>query len=82
MKHSNLFGEEIIELKWEDLPDYGDLMTLQEFEDCVVNGAFIDYDGHGHYASQTQESDAIVYPSDLMGRGFDRNFTHVIWYNR
>lgn len=51
--------EEIMELdrelrlikpyKTTDMPDFGTVMTLNEFKNSVKNGVFIDYDGYGHY---------------------------------
>jgi hypothetical protein len=65
-----------------DIPDYGAHMTLQEFRQCVESGGFIDYDGHGCLATDTQESDIVIIPSQLKTTKIDPKFTHVVWYNR
>lgn len=73
---------------WKPLPDYGDLMTLEEFTENVRDGGFTDYDGTGYYASEHLESNVEV---DLHRAGEEwdpepapssRKFTHVMWYNR
>lgn len=72
------------EIKMRDLPDYGDHMTLEEWISNVKCGGFIDYDGFGYLATETQESNIVIHPSDLqyMEGLFDPKFTHVMWYNK
>lgn len=67
---------------YKEVPDYGDHMTLEEFRENVECGGFIDYDGFGHLATATQESDVRIYPSDLKTMKIDVKYTHVVWYNR
>jgi len=71
----------------EALPDYGDLMTVEDF----LEAGFIDYDGHGQAVK-----DGLVaeYPVNretgwpdwiLPSQGIDaipEDATHVIWFNR
>lgn len=65
------------------LPTYGDLMTLTDFMDDVKAGYFIDYDGHGNYATETEMSNKRIYPSDVKkGDVETERFTHVVWFNR
>ena len=66
----------------KELPSYGDLMTLKEFIDCVRGGGFIDYDGHGSYATETECSNLTVRPSDILTEKYRKDFTHVMWFNR
>jgi hypothetical protein len=63
----------------ESLPDYGDHMTLENFLDCVKTGLFIDYDGHGCYATATQMTNKIIRPCD---REVDHSYSHVVWFNK
>lgn len=65
-----------------DLPDFGDLMTIEEFKGHVESGMFIDYDGTGYYATSTQESDLYARPSDIRAGIIDNRFTHIAWYNK
>lgn len=71
-------------VEWDDIPDYGDLMTIEEWIECVESGGFIDYDGHGNYSNGEKVSDHIVHPSDVAAEQIIKrdDFTHVVWYNR
>jgi len=66
----------------EDLDDIGDHMTMEDFEANCAAGGFINYDGHGYYASETQQCDIIIMPSEVISRNIRTDFTHVKWYNR
>ena len=67
------------------IPHGTDVMTLDEFIECVEDGSFIDYDGHGNWATQTHLLPFVnVYPSNVR-KHKDRIpdwVTHVCWYNR
>jgi len=64
------------------IPDYGDLMTVEQFEDGVRSTCFTDDDGHGFYASETRMSDTPCTPSDVRRLGINKSFTHVVWFNK
>ena len=64
------------------LPDYGDVMSLEEFIDCCKSGGFIDYDGHGSYVKDGQRTDITVYPSDVEHGAIRKEFDKIIWFNR
>lgn len=68
--------------KGEPLPDYGAHMPLAEFISCCESGFFIDYDGVGNYASATEMFPQEVYPSDVQRKNIDRQFSHVVWFNK
>lgn len=69
--------------------EFGDPIPVKEWVELARNGSFIDYDGHGNFATQLKDSEWIVgtpnvYPSDikiydLIPPDFA---THVIWYNK
>lgn len=63
----------------EPIPEYGILMTIQEFEkNC---GMFTDYDGFGCLAvADSMSAEVTVNPSDVPLP--DVGFTHVVWFNR
>lgn len=65
-----------------DIPDYGDKISLEDFILCCKSGAFINYDGFGCYATETQESDIEIYPSDVVANEYRKDFPFIIWYNR
>lgn len=69
-------------ITWKPLPDYGDLITIEDFEYAVLHNAFIDYDGYGYYAMKDKMSDVKIWPSKFEEKGRDNRFTHVVWFNR
>ena len=73
--------EDMNEVHWEELPDYGDLMTLDEFQSSVDVGLFIDYDGHGRYATESKMSRFETWPSKFKINR-DNRFSHIVWFNR
>lgn len=64
-----------------DFPNYGDLLTKDEFLENVKYGAFIDYDGEGRLATESQETNWCVWPS-IANSKWPEWATHVMWYNR
>lgn len=64
------------------IPDYGDLMTIQEFISCVQSGGFIDYDGFGNYSDGVIMYDDELRPSDITKRNCLKNYSHIVWFNR
>jgi len=65
----------------EPLPDYGDLIPWEEFQEDVKNGYLIDYDGYGRLATKTKASDMYITPS-IAKEIKPGIFTHVLWFNR
>lgn len=65
------------------LPDYGDLMTLDEFISCVRLDLFTDDDGGGcYYATEAGMSYEEVSPSDIRCGIINNKWTHVVWFNK
>jgi len=75
---------EQIPIKWNDIPTYGDKMTIQDFISCCESGGFIDSDGSGYYANETNESNIPALPSMITSGKITKRpeLTHVIWYNK
>ena len=72
-----------MKIEWESLPDYGDLMTVKDFMECVESRCFIDYDGHGYLAIKDKMSNQKIWPSLVKdGPLIDPQFTHIVWFNR
>lgn len=69
-------------IKYEPLPNYGDIMTLESFINAIECGAFIDYDGFGEYISANKLTGILVKPSDLKYNKIRKEFNHIIWFNR
>lgn len=70
------------DVEFEDHPDYGDLMTLEEWVETCSCGSFIDYDGHGNLSTVDKCSNIEVYPSISKIVKYPEWATHVLWYNR
>ena len=68
--------------KMSPIPNYGDHMTLEDFKEACESWCFIDDDGHGYYASETEESSIPICPSDFDSDCVRDDFTHVVWYNK
>lgn len=65
----------------EALPNYGDLMTVQDFRDDCEAGNFIDYDGYGHpVKNNLQDTSIHICPSRQHQIPIDA--THIMWFNR
>jgi hypothetical protein len=60
----------------------GHLMTWDEFGEACDAGEFIDYDGHGYLATETQVSDRRIWPSNMKDAVRPDWCTHVLWFNR
>jgi hypothetical protein len=59
-----------------------DIYTIAAFNTCVQLGSFIDYDGHGYFATATMRSKFIISPSAWRDAVPPEGATHVVWYNR
>ena len=65
-----------------DIPNYADVMPLNDFIDCCNSGGFIDYDGSGNYVLDGMETDITIHPSDVKHGAIRWEFDSVAWYNR
>jgi hypothetical protein len=68
---------------WEPLEkyNYGDLMTVEEFENSVELGFLIDYDGYGYAVKDNLvDNSADIYPSEA--ELIPKWVTHIIWFNK
>lgn len=57
---------------------YGDLFTIDEWNEAVGQGVFIPYDGTGYYGTDTEEF--TEYPVFVTTP--PEEATHVWWYNK
>jgi hypothetical protein len=68
------------------IPDYCDLMTIENWIDLCKDGVFIDYDGFGYFSDGEVEFDeeGEVYPSMLKHpKKFNpKHHKFIAWYNR
>jgi len=61
--------------------DCGDLLTKEEFAQCVEDGSFIPYDSVGYYTDGKvyRHLNIVDFDPDLIRKS---PFTHVIWFNK
>ena len=64
------------------IPEYGHKMTREEFEEQVHDGLIIDWDGSGYYSTETEMSWLPARPSAIQASEVEREFTHVVWFNK
>lgn len=72
---------------FRDFSGPGTLMTISEFLDNVDNLSLIGFDGSGCLATETQESNVWVTPSNVMEvltnhPKYREWATHVMWFNK
>ena len=66
----------------ESLPEYGTLMSFEEFVAYSKTGLLVNYDGQGRYATSDQASNICIFPSDILSGEYRHDFSHVIWFNK
>lgn len=70
------------EAQWRPIPEYGDLFTVEQFKEMCDSGCLINSDGSGEYATETACSRVEALPSDFKRGIINRDYTHVVWYNK
>lgn len=67
-----------------NIEDGGDLLTITEWLKMVREGSLIDDDGSGYLATNKEESDVPIQPSDIthLCLTLPSWATHVRWYNK
>ncbi len=72
------------DIKYETIPDYGTVMSKQEFIDACNRKEFVDGDGIGNWATPFKMSNQEIKPSDIKdGELLDsKAFTHVVWFSK
>lgn len=77
--------EKSITLALTEFPDYGSLLTREEFDSFVQAELFIDYDGYGYLATEEGYVQLLkVLPSEwyYFKMYAPEELTHVLWFNR
>ena len=65
----------------QPIPDYGDLMTVEVFNEACEDMMFTDYDGHAHLSDgKMMDGEIVVSPSvrTLLVCGA----SHIVWFNK
>jgi len=65
-----------------ELPDYGTVMSLDNFISNCECGGFINSDGFGRYVKDDKETDIEIYPSDIKNKNLRKEFDSIVWYNK
>jgi len=60
----------------------GDIFPIEKFKSMCEYGGFMNSDGYGEYATESQRSDIEIHPSDFKHKTIRTDFTHVVWYNK
>ena len=70
-------------IKLEPIKDVDYHTPLKEFMENVKEGNFVDYDGHGVFATEDEKSSIYFTPSELKKKTIKIPAwaTHVVWYN-
>lgn len=61
---------------------YGDIFTINDFIDCVKDGMFIDYDGHGYFHDGENKTKESVECNVEFLKSFVEKYPYVCWYNK
>jgi len=69
-------------VQFTTIPDYTDLMTIQDWIDCCDDGCLTDDDGCGELATNKEVSNVVIAPSDRKTMKIPDWATHVAWYNK
>lgn len=84
-KHSPFFDDSAKEYPYDmPVPDYGDLMTVEEFRNDVESTCLVDYDGIGSLAKMIDGEVKVswnrISPSQVDS--IPPDVTHVVWFNK
>jgi hypothetical protein len=63
-------------------PEYDDVMTVEEFIDCVKQGLFIDYDGCGCPMKDGKYDQNIDVSPSTYEQDIPDDATHIVWFNK
>jgi len=65
----------------EEVPDYGHVMTIEEWNEVVDYGMFINYDGFGFFCKDGKmDRNLEVFSPRAIHTATDA--THVCWFNK
>jgi len=75
---------------WTPNPDdpFECVMPILEWEECVADGLFIDYDGFGYFCNPETKLELFgfdVCPSMIGSAAYEQRkaeWTHINWFNR
>lgn len=68
--------------RYRSIEERDDVYTLDDFLETCKSGMFVDSDGSGHYAKEGVIYWADANPSDFMAGRINKEYTHVVWFNK
>lgn len=68
--------------RYRSIEEHDDVYTLDDFLETCKSGMFVDSDGSGHYAKEGVIYWANANPSDFMAGRINKEYTHVVWFNK
>ena len=72
----------VCDYKMEAIPEYCDVMSMEDFVANVHGGGFIDSDGSGNYARGNEMTNITIRPSDIKKEMYRSDFDKVVWFNK
>ena len=69
----------------KELPDYGDLIPIDEWRESVEYGMFTEDDGCGNWVKDgkmTRNWSDHVCDLDVIDEAIEFGITHVMWFNK
>jgi len=76
------------EVTWEEIPDFGELITMDHFMKMIDLRVIMNHDGYGNLASKDKMSCLEISPSlikkDPIYKHHDVTalYTHIVWFNK
>ena len=71
-------------IKIQTKVEYGDVMWIEDFIECVRVGGFIPYDGYGYYWDEETQDETEFHTSFNVGelKKKAKQYKYVVWYNK
>lgn len=67
----------------ENIPEYGDIYSMEEFKANCDCGGFINDDGFAHpIINDMMDGDIIIMPSQIKKGKYINKYESVVWFNR
>ena len=70
------------EVKLKPIPDFCDVLSIEEFVTACREGLLTDDDGVGVYATNEAETNIEIIPSLVMQGEYNYVYPNVCWYNK
>lgn len=68
--------------KYNQISQFGNHIHIDEFIKLSKEKSITDYDGYGKYATSSNMSNILIYPSDVFKNKIRKDFSYVVWFNK